>query len=158
MTTFTTPFGLFRYKRAPQGFLSSGDGYNRRFGDIASHILLGWRDALTTVSCMTQIQRPTGGERLSSSSCAGKLELSLTLKKIQFSEETVDFSGFRITKDTVEPLPKYIETIKSFPTPENPTDICSWFGLINQVSHYAQLRELRAIPNLPEPQNEIFLE
>ena len=39
LTTFTTPWGLFRYKRAPQGFLSSGDGYNRRFDDIASHII-----------------------------------------------------------------------------------------------------------------------
>ena len=26
---FATSLGLFRYKRAPQGFLSSGDGYNR---------------------------------------------------------------------------------------------------------------------------------
>ncbi len=39
LTTFTTPWGLFRYKRAPQGFLSSGDGFNRRFDDIAAHIV-----------------------------------------------------------------------------------------------------------------------
>ena len=38
LTTFTTPWGLFRYKRAPQGFLSSGDGYNRRFDDLTAHI------------------------------------------------------------------------------------------------------------------------
>ena len=38
LTTFTTPWGLFRYKRAPQGFLSSGDGYNRRFDAIVAHI------------------------------------------------------------------------------------------------------------------------
>ena len=37
--TFITPWGLFRYKRAPQGFLSSGDGYNRRFDEITSHVL-----------------------------------------------------------------------------------------------------------------------
>ena len=34
LTTFITPFGRWRYKRAPQGFLSSGDGYNRRFDAI----------------------------------------------------------------------------------------------------------------------------
>ena len=39
LTTFTTPWGLFRYKRAPQGFLSSGDGFNLRFDDIAAHIV-----------------------------------------------------------------------------------------------------------------------
>ena len=29
LTTFITPYGRWRYARAPQGFLSSGDGYNR---------------------------------------------------------------------------------------------------------------------------------
>ena len=32
LTTFITPFGRWRYTRAPQGYLSSGDGYNKRFG------------------------------------------------------------------------------------------------------------------------------
>ena len=38
LTTFITPWGLYRYKRAPQGYLSSGDGYKRRFADILAHI------------------------------------------------------------------------------------------------------------------------
>ena len=36
LTTFITPFGLFRYKRAVQGYKSSGDGYNRRLDSILS--------------------------------------------------------------------------------------------------------------------------
>ena len=36
LTTFITPFGRWRYTRAPQGYLSSGDGYNRRFDSILS--------------------------------------------------------------------------------------------------------------------------
>ena len=38
LTTFITPWGHFRYKRAPQGFVSSGDGFNRRFDDVSGHI------------------------------------------------------------------------------------------------------------------------
>ena len=38
LTTFITPFGRWRYKRAAQGFLSSGDGYNRRFDAILSDV------------------------------------------------------------------------------------------------------------------------
>ena len=34
LTKFISPFGKWRYTRAPQGFLSSGDGYNRRFSII----------------------------------------------------------------------------------------------------------------------------
>ena len=36
LTTFITLFGRWRYTRAPQDFLSSGDGYNRRFDAILS--------------------------------------------------------------------------------------------------------------------------
>ena len=34
LTTFITPYGKWRYTRAPQGFLSSGDGYNKRFDAV----------------------------------------------------------------------------------------------------------------------------
>ena len=39
-------------------------------------------------------------------------------------------------------MPKYIDAVSGFPTPKNITDIRSWFGLVNQVSHYVQLREM----------------
>ena len=65
-------------------------------------------------------------------------------EKFQFGEDTVDFAGFRISPDTVEPLPKYLVSIANFPTPKDISDLRSWFGLVNQVSHYAQLRESMA--------------
>ena len=34
LTAFIKPFGKWRYTRAPQGFVSSKDGYNRRFSAI----------------------------------------------------------------------------------------------------------------------------
>ena len=34
LTIFITPFGRWRYTRAPQGFLSSGDRYNRHFDAV----------------------------------------------------------------------------------------------------------------------------
>ncbi len=36
LTTLITSFGRWRYRHTPQGFLSSGDGYNRRFDAILS--------------------------------------------------------------------------------------------------------------------------
>ena len=66
----------------------------------------------------------------------------MNTEKFQFDELSVDFAGFRISEDSVELLPKYIDAIREFPIPENIVDICSWFGLVNQVSHYAQLRDM----------------
>jgi len=35
-TAFITEWGRYRYKRAPQGFHGSNDGYTKRFNDITS--------------------------------------------------------------------------------------------------------------------------
>ena len=37
-TTFITPWGRYRYRTAPQGYISSGDGYTRRYDEIVSDI------------------------------------------------------------------------------------------------------------------------
>jgi hypothetical protein len=47
LTTFITPFGRWRYLRAPQGFLSSGYGYNRRFDAVLSAFVRKARFPLT---------------------------------------------------------------------------------------------------------------
>ena len=38
-------------------------------------------------------------------------------------------------------MPSTFDAIKLFPAPKNLTDIRSWFGLINQVAEYGQLRK-----------------
>lgn len=38
LTTFITPWGRYRYKTAPQGYIASGDGYTRRYDKIVAHI------------------------------------------------------------------------------------------------------------------------
>ena len=72
----------------------------------------------------------------------GKNAIILNPLKFQFGRTTVDFAGFRVSESSIEPLPKYIDAIKDFPVPKSITDIRSWFGLVNQVANYAQLREM----------------
>ena len=38
LTTFITPWGRYRYKVAPQGYIASGDGYTRRYDEIVADI------------------------------------------------------------------------------------------------------------------------
>ena len=56
----------------------------------------------------------------------------------------MDFVGFRVAEETIDPHPKYFSAIRDFPTPQNATDIKSWFGLINQVATFSQLRDVMA--------------
>ena len=77
-------------------------------------------------------------------SLVGSSGIVLNPDKFQFCRKTVDFAGFRISAGGIEPLPKYTDAIKLFPTPKNRTDIKSWFGLVNQVANYNQLRNIMA--------------
>ena len=141
LMTFTTNCGLFRYMRAPQGFLSSGDGYNRRFEDLTAHIARIERCVDDTLIHDAELEEHWWRAINFIELCA-RAGIVLNPEKFQFSQSTVNFAGFRITKDSVEPLPKYLDAISGFPTPKSLTDIKSWFGLVNQVSHYAQLRDM----------------
>ena len=38
LTTFISPWGRFRYRKLPQGFLASGDAYTDRYDSIISEV------------------------------------------------------------------------------------------------------------------------
>lgn len=142
-TNFATSLGLLRYKRAPMGYLSSGDGFSRRVDDITAHILRMERCVDDSLLHDTDEDMEGHWWRIIDFlELAGKSGIVMNPEKFQFCEDTVDFAGFRISNSSVEPLPKYIDAILQFPTPKSTTDIRSWFGLVNQVAHYAQLRDM----------------
>ena len=66
----------------------------------------------------------------------GKNGIVLNILKFQFARKSVDFAGFNITENSVKPMQRYVDAVLKFPSPEKLTDVRSWFGLVNQVSHY----------------------
>ena len=143
LTTFITPFGLWRYKRAPQGFLSSGDGYNRRFDAILAGFPRKERCVDDTVHFDMDLE-DHWWRTMEFLNLVANAGVVLNPEKFQFCKKETEFAGFRITNTSIEPLPKYLEAIRDFPTPKSTTDIRSWFGLVNQVSNYGQLRDTMA--------------
>ena len=143
LTAFLTPSGRYRFLRAPQGFTSSGDGYNRRLDEITCEVErlkrcmddnchydfdddleLHWWQTIDFLELM------------------GSHGVTLNPTKFQFCMKEIDFAGFHLSSNTIAPLPKYLDSIRTFPTPKSIVDIQAWYGLVNQVSHYAQLRNL----------------
>ena len=140
LTTFITPFGRRRHYRAPQGFLSSGDGYNRRFDAILSEFERKERCVDDTIHYDTNLKQHWW-RTIDFLTRVGQSGIVLNPDKLQFAQKNVDFAGFRVSDTTIEPLPKYLDAIRDFPSPASTTDIRSWFGLVNQVTNYAQLRD-----------------
>lgn len=143
LTTFITPFGRWRYCRAPQGFLSSGDGYNRRFDAILSDFERKERCVDDTIIYDEDLE-DHWWRTIDFLKTVGDAGIVLNPDKFQFAEHEVDFAGFRITDTSIEPQAKFLDAIREFPTPTSTTDIRSWFGLVNQVTNYAQLRDIMA--------------
>ena len=134
LTTFITPWGRYRYKTAPQGYVASGDGFSRRFDKIVSEILdktkciddaLLWADNIEGSFFQAVDWLDT----------CGKNGITLNPEKFVFGQDTVAFAGFEITTNHVRPCQIYLDAILNFPRPSNITDVRSWFGLINQVSY-----------------------
>ena len=134
LTTFITPWGRYRYRTAPQGYIASGDGYSRRFDEIVS-------DFPNKTKCIDDTL--LWSDNLDDSffqACkwldmCGRHGITINPEKFVFGQDIVEFAGFQITSDSVQPCNRFLRAIMEFPVPRNITDIRSWFGLVNQVSY-----------------------
>ena len=140
LTTFITPWGLYRYQVAPQGYVSSGDGYSRRFNEIVSDVPDKTKCIDDTFLWATNLEVSFHQATKWLDLC-GRRGIALNPEKFIFGADTVEFGGFDVTRDSVRPSQKYLRAIRSFPTPHNITDIRSWFGLINQVAYIFSMTE-----------------
>ncbi len=156
LTTFITPWGRYRYRVAPQGFLASGDGYNLQFDAIIS-------DFPDKVKCVDDTMKWSFSIEDSFFQLCRWCDLycngvTLTPKKLQFAHDTVDFAGLTIAPTNICPCSKFIDTIRDFPRIPTVTDISSartWFGLVNQGAYaFAMARQMSPFRHLLKPSNK----
>ncbi len=151
LTTFITPWGRYRYCVAPQGYIASGDGYTRRFDEIVSDIPRKTKCVDDALLYSNDIEQAFFHAVEWLDTC-GRNGVTLNPTKFTFAKKTVEFAGFEITPHTVRPCPQFLEAIQNFPTPQNITDVRSWFGLVNQVSYaFAVAERMLPFRNLLKP-------
>ena len=150
-TTFITPRGRYRYCVAPQGYISSGDAYTRRYDELVMEVPNHVKcvdDALVYSNSLEQAFWST----IDWLDLCGHNGIVLNPTKFTFAKPTVQFAGFDISPNTVKPCSRMFEAISNFPTPKNITDVRSWFGLINQVSYaFAAAEFMLPFRNLLKP-------
>ena len=133
-TTFITQWGRYRYRRAPQGFHASGDAYTRRFDDITKEFSRVSRIVDDSLLYDQSIEDAFWHTCDYLKHCSDN-GIIFNADKFVFAQEECEFAGFELLKDGYRPPNRIIEAIKNFPTPTCPTDVRSWFGLINQVAY-----------------------
>lgn len=156
LTTFITPWGSYRYRRLPQGFIASGDAYTRRYDELIKDLprkvkcvddVIIWDNDITTAFYRAWDYLAF---------CANN-GIVLSTRKFKFCRYDIDFAGLRITKTGVAPSEKLLTAIKNFPSPSNLTDARAWFGLVNQVS-WAHSDSVTMAPfrELIKPKNKFY--
>ena len=151
ITTFITPWGRYRYKVAPQGFLASGDGYNQRFDAIIAEFPNNVKCVDDTCMWASNIEEAFFQTCRWLDICA-KNGITLNPKKFQFAQDTVEFAGLTITSTNIRPNQKFLDSILNFPTPKDITGARAWFGLVNQGAYaFSMARQMRPMRELLRP-------
>ena len=101
-TTFITEWGRYRYLRAPQGFQTSGDAYTRRFDDITIDMPRKTRCIDDTILWDESIET-SFWHTIDYISHCGSNGIVFNPQKFHFAEKEVEFAGFRITEDGMNP-------------------------------------------------------
>ena len=132
--------GSVPIQTCPQGYATSQDGYTRRFDEIVN-------DFPNKTNCIddTYLWADTLEESFFQTcrwlDLCGRHRIVQNSEKFVFDYDATEFAGFVITPTDIQPSDKFIPAICDFPTPQNITDIRSWFGLINQVLYCNSLRK-----------------
>ena len=134
LTSFATMWGTYRYRKAPMGYLATGDAYTHRYDNIVKDIkhiskcvddVCLWGESLEEAfirTCQYLTHCTQNG-------------IIFNPEKFEMGRESVDFVGFELTKDGIKPMQETLQSIKDFPAPTDITGVRSFFGLIQQVSY-----------------------
>ena len=121
MTTFLTPWGRYRYRNLPRGFLAAGDACTARYNEITkdfSQMEKCVDDTLLWDGTLEENFRRTC-EYLTHCSARG---ITFNEKKFKFGRMEVEFLGYIITADSVKPSAEFLEGGSRLPNSQR----CVW--------------------------------
>ena len=145
LTTFITPWGRFKFLRAPMGLSISGDEYNRR-GDEALKTILNTVKIVDDILVFDEDYQQHLTNVWHVLNKCKEHRITLNPKKFQFAEEEIDYCGYHLNKDGFAPDEDKLSAITKFQAPTNISELRSFLGLVNQLSQFSP-----DISNLAEP-------
>ena len=133
LTTLITPFGRFKFLRAPFSILSISEHYNRRMDEAFSG-LTGYRRIVDDVVIYDNDEAQHERHVRQFLQIYAERDISLNVEKLLYAKPEVDFAGFMSSADGYRINGAITEAISKFPTPTSRSDQRSFVGLANQLS------------------------
>ena len=154
--TFICEFGRFRYVRAPQGYLASGDAYTRRFNEIV-------RDVPRKIKIIDDSMLWDKGieeaffHTFDYLALCARNGITFNPSKFKFARREVEFAGLSHTDTHIKPSASMLAAIRDFPPPKDIHGARSWFGLCEQVAWaYAIKPEMHPLRELVKPSTPFY--
>ena len=131
LCTLVFPFGKYEMQRLPMGLANSPDVFQEKmsklfnnFEDVRAYIddilLLtkgDWEEHLVRLDKVLTKLKNAG--------------LKVNAKKSFFGRSELEYLGYWITKEGVQPLPSKVEAIQQLKEPTNVKVLCSFIGMVN---------------------------
>ena len=138
LTTFTTPFGRYRFLRMPFGLNVSQDYFQEQMDRILEGCdgAIGIADDITVFG---KDQAEHDRHLYQFMDRAKAHGLVLNLKKCQISQKSVKFFGNIYDKDGVHPDPDKVKALRDMPSPENPEDLRTFLGMVTHLGEFIPL-------------------
>ena len=133
LTTFITPFGWYKYLRAPYGISSISEHYNRKMTE-AFRGLTGFRRIVDDFVIYDSNISDHENHVKQFLQCCADCNISLNTDKCQFFQRQVTFAGFQLSADGYQVDPSITTAITAYPSPTNRSELRSFIGLVNQLS------------------------
>ena len=129
-TAVTTPFSLFEYKFMPFGLRNSAATFQRFMDSIFRDLdfVFVYLDDLLIYSDTPQEHEKHLEEVFKR---LDKHSLKISVDKCKFHESTIDFLGFQISKNGIEPPTSKKTAMKEFPLPCDSKALRRFLGMIN---------------------------
>ena len=136
-TTFITPWGRFKFLRAPMGLSSTGDEYSRRAAEATGMFENTETVMDDTLTYDMNLEEHFRRVRAFLLKCREK-SITLNKNKFEFAKEELKFVGYVIGKTGIKADPDKIRALSNFPKPKSQTELKSFLGLANQLGNFTK--------------------
>ncbi|KZS10058.1 TE: Reverse transcriptase [Daphnia magna] len=146
LTTFSTPFGRYKYLRLPFGVTHAGDDYSRHVAEIFDDMPCSRRVVEDVIVFSKTYDEHILAVRDLFTRAANH-NIALNCDKLVFVESSV--GGYIVDSTGFRPNANLTQAIQQFPPPENITDLRAFFGLCQQVGNFSNHIALEFQPLAP---------
>ncbi|MGH7974544.1 MAG: RNase H-like domain-containing protein, partial [bacterium] len=132
LCTIVTPWGNYRYLRLPLGLANSPDIFQDRMSTLMIGLLEFVRTYLDDILLMSKGSFEDHLEKLKEVLIRlSNANLKINVSKSKFCQTEVEYLGFWITREGIQPLPRKVDAMIKIARPRNRKQLRSFIGLVN---------------------------